>query len=156
MVRLKDFVNDPHSAILAYTARLQHDQRANTVLCVVSFTVLGAPRTKKTSNRLVPGRGRKAGRKLVLPSAAWVRWVETAVFPVKVARLPDQPYSCRALFYRDRLTGDACGYYQGLADALEKWGVLSDDRFLVDWDGSRLLLDRKNPRVEITLTPVNP
>ena len=71
----------------------------------------------------------------------------------RVAKLIDQPYNCAALFYRDRDSGDAVGYQQGLADALEKWNILSNDKYLVSWDGTRLLLDRAKPRVEVTLTP---
>ena len=64
------------------------------------------------------------------------------------------PLNCRALFYRDANRGDAVGYYQGLADVLEEIGLLADDEHIVSWDGSRLLLDRVNPRVEVTLTPL--
>ena len=66
----------------------------------------------------------------------------------------DAPLNCRALFYRDARRGDAVGYYQGLADLLEKRGVIENDAQLTQWDGSRLLLDRENPRVEIELTEV--
>ena len=64
----------------------------------------------------------------------------------------DSPHNCRALFYRDAARGDAVGYYQGLADLLEKRGVISNDKWLVSWDGSRLEIDKENPRVEVTLT----
>src|SRR3990167_9800113 len=49
--------------------------------------------------------------------------------------------NCRALFYRDANRGDFIGYAQGLADLLEKRGVLTNDVCLVSWDGSRLLVD---------------
>ena len=130
------------------------------------LTVHGAPRTKKTSNRLV----RAGGRHRVLPSKAWESWVKSARIqrvdaPLTRYRgpfvthwifgtLPDRPYNCAALFYRDADRGDAVGYYQGLADLLERVGVLSNDKFITSWDGSRLLVDRENPRVEITLTPL--
>ena len=69
-------------------------------------------------------------------------------------RLKDQPYNCAALFYRDADRGDAIGYLTGLADVLEYLGVVSNDRLLARWDGSEMLVDRKNPRVEITLTAI--
>ena len=123
---------------------------------MILFTVWGSPRTKKTSNRLV-----HAGRIRVLPSKAWVKWVKTAPIlrgitrdePVRqVLGVADKPYNVCATFYRDARRGDAIGYYQGLADLLEKRGVISDDKFFVSWDGSRLEIDRENPRVEVTLT----
>lgn len=116
----------------------------------VSFVVYGAPRTKKTHNRVVTKGGVR-----VLPSRAWSEWVKTAQIAVRhQPSLPARPYNCRALFYRDAKRGDAVGYYQGLADLLEKRGVIPDDKWLVAWDGSRLEVDRDNPRVEITLTPL--
>lgn len=62
-----------------------------------------------------------------------------------------QPLNCAAIFYRDALRGDAVGYYQGLADALKSAGVLSDDKWIVQWDGSRLAKNTKRPRIEVTL-----
>jgi len=121
---------------------------------VIQFTVFGAPRTKKNSNRLV-----KAGKmRRILPSKAWTQWVETARTVRDghwMVAVPETTYNIRAIFYRDALRGDAVGYYQGLADLLEKRGILSDDKWLVSWDGSRLAIDRENPRVEITLEPVD-
>lgn len=123
----------------------------------IQFTVWGSPRTKKTSNRLVVA----GHRTRILPSKAWERWVKTAPIlrgtnrdePVRqVLGVPDKPYNVCATFYRDARRGDAIGFYQGLADLLEKRGVISDDKFFVSWDGSRLEIDRENPRVEVTLT----
>lgn len=127
------------------------------------LTVTGAPRTKKTSNRLVKvGRFRK-----VLPSKAWEHWVKHArvqgtmdatdmtwhyterMLPLAV------PLHITAIFYRDARRGDLVGYMQGLADLLEKRGVIANDRQLVNWDGTRLDLDRDNPRTEVTLTEVS-
>lgn len=122
----------------------------------IQFTVWGAPRTKKTSNQVVTRGGVR-----VLPSKAWTRWVKTAPIlrgtnrdePVRqVLGVPDKPYNIAATFYRDARRGDAVGYYQGLADLLEKRRVISDDKFFVSWDGSRLEIDRENPRVVVRLT----
>lgn len=123
---------------------------------MIRFTVWGSPRTKKTSNQVVT-----KGRVRVLPSKAWSRWVKTAPIlrgitreePVRqVLSIADRPYNICATFYRDARRGDAVGYYQGLADLLEKRGVISDDKWLCAWDGSRLRVDRVNPRVEVVLT----
>jgi len=126
----------------------------------VTLTVPGVPRTKKNSGRIV-----RAGKKhIILPSAAWCEWAEEAVHVLTVQmrafRREAFPilHDCNAtaLFYRDANRGDACGFYQGLADLLEKAGVVADDRLLVSWDGSRLLKDSAHPRVAVTLTPVVP
>ena len=125
------------------------------------LVVSGPPRTKKTSNRIFQV-GRKCpvchkGTAKVMPSEAWTNWAASA----SVSRLMPLPWrtptgsvNVAALFYRDANIGDATGYYQGLADLLEARGVLANDRQAVTWDGSRLLIDRVRPRVEVVLTAV--
>jgi Holliday junction resolvase RusA-like endonuclease len=124
-----------------------------TTLC---FTIPGAPRTKKNHGRL-DLRGRKPR---ALPSKAFEEWNCAAQMWIAKARTRridpiethiDWPVNCRALFYRDAHRGDAVGYYQALADALEEGYIVKDDKFIVSWDGSRLLKDAKNPRIEVTL-----
>lgn len=133
----------------------------------VSLRVVGAPRTKKNHGTVV-WRMRKGKRhKYHVPSAAWSKWVVTAhivgnhgegcdeyEWPPIGHTLPAQPYNCAAVIYRDADRGDTVGYMQGLADLLEKRGVLVDDKHIRTWDGTRLEIDPKNPRVELTLTPL--
>jgi Holliday junction resolvase RusA-like endonuclease len=132
---------------------------------VIALTVPGAPRTKKTHNRiiLVKSRGRKP-RRVVMPSEQWEAWAKVATLgiagqlrklAVGICPLPDRAYNCAAIFYRDANRGDAVGFFQGLADVLERAGVVSNDKWIVSWDGSRLFVDRKNPRVELTLSEVD-
>lgn len=124
----------------------------------VTLLVPGIPRTKKNSGRIV----RAGKRHIILPSAAWCEWAELATHEIakqlrkmpKMFPLTDADINCKALFYRDANRGDAVGFYQGLADLLEKAGVVCDDVQIVAWDGSRLLKDSANPRVELTLTPL--
>ena len=94
-----------------------------------------------------------------MPSHAFADWNRSAQFHLApVARALKtaiaQPVNCRALIYRDALRGDAVGYYQALADALEEAGIIENDRLVVSWDGSRLLKDADNPRIEVTLEAV--
>ena len=127
----------------------------------VTFTILGPPATKKTSQRIV--RNKRTGRMWVRPSERTDDWTASAVAQLRVAFAKwargwvgghgavDVPVNVRALIYRARNAGDAVNFYQAIADALEAAGVVENDRLIVSWDGSRLLLDRKNPRVELTL-----
>ena len=126
----------------------------------MTLTILGAPRTKKTSNRLVRVRGRHR----ILPSAANETWTRAAVLQLQAVRArmedyawetvePTTPVKCRALVYRDANRGDLIGYLQAIADALEEARVVQNDRLIVAWDGSRMFVDKANPRVEIELTP---
>lgn len=135
----------------------------------LSFTIPGPPRTKKTSNRIV-----RCGKfPKVLPSKAFEEWNRMAQIRLRARGalavlgsggceiskelcLPlEVPVNCRALFYRERMTGDAVGYYQALADALEEAGIVENDRLVVSWDGSRMLKDAANPRVEVVLEVVD-
>src|SRR6185503_16876932 len=111
------------------------------------LVVDGPPRTKKTSNVLATA----GGRGIVLPSKAWVQWTKTAKIevnvgvgapcwqPIALMQPIASVLNCRAFFYREANRGDAVGYYQGLADLLEKRTVIRNDRQIISWDGSRLL-----------------
>lgn len=120
-------------------------------LVPVSFVILGPPRTKKNSSRIV-----RAGRfNKILPSEAYLEWNEEAQFqliPVRNRGTIQGPVNCAALIYREKLIGDAVGFYQAIADTLQDARVVHDDYLIVSWDGSRILKDANNPRVEITLT----
>lgn len=114
------------------------------------FTVTGAPRTKKNHGIIVT-----RGRPRMLPSKPWRKWAENALIRFNDpdnSRVVVEPVNCRALFYCDTARSvDPVGLYQGLADLLEKRGVLENDRLIASWDGSRVLIDRENPRTEVML-----
>ena len=144
----------------------------------VTFTIVGPPRTKKTSPQIVQAMGRA----VLVPSEAHKKWFRVAMMsaPIIRTRLIDQgiplplrnEVSIAALFYRERNTGDAVGYYQALGDYIQAprhrngkttrhgAGIIEDDRQIRDWDASRLLKDAANPRIEVTMTiigePVGP
>lgn len=130
----------------------------------ITFTLPVTPRTKKNSRVHAKVRGRT----VPLPSAAY-RGMEASI--KEWARSPAgeiyrgsewygpylrlaQPLNCAAIFYREKNIGDANGYYQGLADALEAAGIVANDKWIVQWDGSRLRKDAKRSRIEVTLTAI--
>lgn len=114
----------------------------------LSLHLPGKPRTKKNSGRIVP----RGGRHIILPSEAWQEWCDGLAPAIRAALRAkgvtpiDYPVNCAALFYRDALRGDACGFYQGLADLLQHGGAVADDKYIVAWDGSRLLKDSAHSR----------
>lgn len=119
-----------------------------------TMVIYGAPRTKKTSNRIV----RAGKRPRVLPSEAFERWASAAVPQMRVCwsgrAAISKPVNVAALFYRDAYRGDAVGYYQALADALQAAGVVVDDKWIVSWDGSRMEKDAERPRIELEISEV--
>lgn len=119
----------------------------------VELVVFAAPRTKKNSGGVLT----RGGKKFHVPSPAYLVFeaeVVAAAARLQLGQLPEGAYNVRATFYRDARRGDAVGYYQALADALQRAGVVANDAQLVAWDGSRLALDRLRPRVEVTVEPL--
>lgn len=131
----------------------------------VKLTILGPPVTKKNSGIIMtagpkcPHCEHRTGRSFVLPSPQYQAWEKKAVVQIQRqiagAAAFAVPVNCRALIYRERAVGDANNYYAAVADALEAAKIVTNDRLIVSWDGSRLLKDDANPRVEILLAPVD-
>lgn len=133
---------------------------------IYTFTITGAPRTKKTHGRIIKLRG--SGRPKLLPSEAHEAWFANAMTQVVLiqrhlitqglTQAIDKPVAVAALFYRERDSGDLCGYLQALGDFLQEprlkprrngAGIIKDDSQIVSWDGSRLRKDADSPRIEV-------
>lgn len=126
--------------------------------------ILGAPVTKKNSQVLisVPTKyatadGRRKHRPVAIPSAAFRKWSKDALPELRAqwhAVPADQSVHMRALVYRARRNaGDLLNYLAAVSDLLEEAGVVTNDRLIVNTDGSRLRTDTKHPRVELWLEP---
>jgi Holliday junction resolvase RusA-like endonuclease len=124
------------------------------------FTIVGAPRTKKNSGKIIQVRVSGGGtRPMFLPSDAWAEY--EAIVKPELQRMIRQDvgdyvpinYKVRveALFYRAADIGDWCGYAQGLGDLLQAAGVIADDILIDNWDGTRLMKDSAKPRVEVKI-----
>ena len=94
-----------------------------------------APRTKKnhTTLGIRQSPAYRAYRDLII--AGFAPLLAELELP-----LPDRPYNLAATFYVDRWgeRADLIGLLQGLADALENAGVVSDDRWFRAFDGARI------------------
>jgi Holliday junction resolvase RusA-like endonuclease len=114
------------------------------------LVIFGPPRTKKTSNRIVRVRNRLR----IIPSKAHEAWEQIALPQLRQQWHQEpltSPVAVRARVYRERAVGDLVNYLQAVADALEHAGVVANDRLIESWDGSRLALDKLDPRTEIEL-----
>ena len=124
-----------------------------------TFVLPVVPRTKKNSRTHVRKRAKTGNMITVpLPSDAY-REMEKKICGWTVhlgfaSAYLAQPLNCCAIFYREKNLGDAVGYYQGLADALEAAGVVADDKWIKRWWGSDLAKDGMRPRIEVTLTAI--
>jgi Holliday junction resolvase RusA-like endonuclease len=120
----------------------------------MTYVIEGAPRTKKTSNRILRfGKFNK-----IVPSKAYLDWRDDAVPQLREQGVSVYacPVNVRATVYRDAYRGDLIGYLQGIADALQEAGVIVDDKFITGWDGSRMTKDSKRPRVELEIVEMAP
>lgn len=113
-----------------------------------------APRTKKNGRK-----GGFAGIKQGPAYRAYRDAIIEAVAGVKAELrlpLPEQPYNIAVKYFVDARgkSADKCGLDQGLYDALENAGVVTDDwQFRTD-DGTRIVAGDPSPRVELVITPI--
>lgn len=126
----------------------------------MKFVILGTPRTKKNSQRIMRGRG---GGSFIGQSEQHNAWAEPAIFQLKAQFMSVRPrgagpmvidLNLNAQVYRDRAVGDLGNFLNAICDALERSGVVKNDKQIGGFDGSRLRVDRKTPRVELELTPL--
>jgi hypothetical protein len=121
-----------------------------------------------------PACGKRVGFTKILPSEAFAEFFKDAMTHAPMIRsgltrsgasLPLDGYlQVKAIFYRDRNTGDLLGYEQALADWLQEpltrngkrvrdgAGVIHDDSQIISWDGSRPAKDAACPRIEVELS----
>lgn len=128
----------------------------------IKYTIQGDPRTKKNS-LMIAGKGRRcpACGKL---ETQWVRQSKAHDEFTKAAKwqlrpVPMEPIdslvNVRCLFYmKTRRIVDGLNLLATIDDLLVSAGILADDnsRIVAGHDGSRVLYDPINPRVEITIT----
>ena len=126
---------------------------------VLKFTIPVKPRTKKNHSQLVT---LKTGRQMLLPSKTYKEFEKEVVnFIKKHPELKlniDEMINLECHFYKDKnYKSDLVGYLQAIQDALVKAEVLKDDNHTIvtSTDGSRVHLDRAEPRIEVYITFLN-
>lgn len=135
------------------------------------FVLLGQPVTKKNSATLIRGQAR------LLPSSQYMQYEKRCREAISLLRkqieIPhfDMPVqlTCRYYLQNKKSWPDLIGLAQATADiisdeykainhkkTLVKQWLLSDDRIIKNWDGTKIAgIDKLNPRTEIIITPLN-
>lgn len=123
---------------------------------MLEFTIPVAPRTKKNHGQIVT---LKTGRTMMLPSKQYrefekevVKFVDNNFGNIEPI---DKPINLCCKFYKDKdYKADLMGYLQAIQDALVKAKLLLDDnhKIVETTDGSKIFLDRNNPRVEVSIS----
>lgn len=120
----------------------------------MEIVIYGQPRTKKNSSRIA-FRGNK---RVLLPSKAFQAYEKVALMQLARVQAVHGPVSvrCRYFLQNRKSWPDLVGLLQATSDILQAAGVIDNDKYIVNYDGSEIAgLDRDNPRAEITITPIN-
>ena len=123
------------------------------------FVIEGDPRTKKNHTqiryRTIPGT--KDKRPFVAQNDEYKVYEEASIWQIPpVFKVDvDIPVNVRCVYYmKTRRRVDLVNLLEATCDILVRANVLKDDcaDIVVGHDGSRVLYDKKNPRVEIEIT----
>lgn len=112
------------------------------------ITIPIAPITKKNSQQIVKG---KNGRPMIIPSKAYKAYEKAALYYLKPYGI-DYPINVRCVFYMPtNRRVDLTNLEEAIDDIMVKAGTLKDDNceILAGHDGSRVYVDKDNPRTEI-------
>ena len=141
-----------------------------------SFVLLGQPATKKNSATMIRIKGKKKEMPALVPSKAYKKYEISCKKQLIKSYVPDKlPHytmpvqlTCKYYLQDKAHYPDLVGLMQATADIISDeqkiingkkettctW-LLSDDRIIKSWDGTKIAgLDKYNPRVEITITPI--
>nr|DAU59845.1 MAG TPA: Endodeoxyribonuclease RusA [Caudoviricetes sp.] len=122
----------------------------------MKLTLYGNPVTKKNSQRILY-KFTKFGRKtpFIAPSKAYVDYETDCLRQIKKPRSPiSARVNVRCVYYmKTARRVDLANLIEATTDILVKARVLEDDnsKIVAAHDGSRVELDRKQPRVEIEI-----
>lgn len=112
------------------------------------------PRSKKNSQKICVNR--KTGRPFIQQSDIYKQFErDCGYFLRKIPEPIDYPVNCKYLMYRSTLRSfDSLNGCAAIDDILVKYKIIADDNFkiVVGHDGSRVRVDRNNPRIEIIIT----
>lgn len=122
----------------------------------MNLTLHGVPRSKK--NHMMIARN-ASGRPFIMQGPTYQQYEKDCLRQItgKHKLKIEEPVNVKALYYMDtRRRIDLGNLLAATCDILVKAGVLADDnaKVVVAHDGSRVLYDKENPRVEITIEPV--
>lgn len=125
----------------------------------MKFTIPFSPITKKNHQQI--RRNHKTGKPFIAQSEQYIAYEEACMLFIRskngaYREKIDYPVNLTALFYMPTERNvDLVNLLEALQDVLVRAWVLKDDnsKIVLSTDGSRVLLDRKNPRTEVTITP---
>ena len=111
------------------------------------------PKTKKNHQKIIRNPHTKA--LMIVQSDAYKKYETDVGWFLRKPPMPiSEPCNIKCIFYRDsdRIV-DLTNLLEAIDDILVKYKIISDDNFhvIASHDGSRVYVDRKNPRTEIVI-----
>lgn len=112
------------------------------------------PRTKKNNQKII--KNSRTGALMIIQNDRYKQFERDAGWFLKKPASPiSEPINIRCLFYRDsRRRVDLTNLLEAIDDILVKYKIIADDNFEIirGHDGSRVFVDKDNPRVEIEIS----
>ena len=122
----------------------------------MKITIPLIPRSKKNNQQLI--RNQKTKKMMLIQSEQYLQYEkECSYFLSKYKTNIDYPINLKCIFYvRDNRRRDLANYLEAIQDILVKYEVLKDDNYNIVYslDGTRMYVDKENPRVEIEITKI--
>ena len=123
---------------------------------IAKFTVPLIPITKKNHQQLL--KSRTTGKHFVSPSQQYKDYESMALWYIPKRGTPiDFPVNVKCIFYMPtNRVCDLTNHLESIDDIMVKAGLLKDDNYkiLTSHDGSRVLVDRENPRTEVEISRI--
>ena len=124
---------------------------------MLKLVLYGTPVTKKNSERIWINQ--KTNKPFIAPSKAYKAYEKDCGKQIAAAYKQhiDVPINLKCVYYMpNKRKVDLCNLLGATCDILVKFGVIADDNSAIvkRHDGSRVLVDKANPRVEIEIEEV--
>lgn len=120
----------------------------------MKITIPGVPRSKKNSQQIIINPRTK--RPMIIQSKLYINFErECGKFLKEYKSNIDYSVNLKIKFYvPDKRKRDIANYIEAIQDILVKYEVLKDDNYNIVYslDGTRMYVDKENPRVEIEMT----
>lgn len=122
----------------------------------MKITIPVVPRSKKNSQQIIINPRTK--RPMIIQSKLYANFErECGLYLKKYKSNIDFRVNIKIEFYvPDKRKRDIANYIEAIQDILVKYEVLRDDNYNIVYslDGTRIYVDKENPRVEIEITKI--
>lgn len=111
------------------------------------------PITKKNNQKIITNR--RTNRPMIVQNDRYTHYEQNAGWYLRHPPKIDYPVNIECRFYRaNNIRCDLTNLLEAIDDILIKYRIITDDNFkiIVGHDGSRVFVDKDNPRTEIIIT----